>query len=93
MTRPARRPLPPDDGYDLAFVERGPLPPHERSWRHPSEVAADTRQAIRTERPSPSVRNTAIAGGTLTILLVGAVVLALSPTTAPNPTVAGSSPV
>lgn len=39
------------------------------------------------------MRNTALVGGTVTILLVGAVVLALSPSTSPNPTVAGSSPV
>ena len=56
-------------------------------------MAADTRQAIRTERPPSSVRNAALAGGTLTILLMGVVVLSLTPNGVPNPTVAGSSPV
>lgn len=88
-----RRLLRTGHGYALAFVERAPLPPHERSWRHPSELAADTRQEIRTERPSRSVRTAALTGGTLTIVLVGAVVLSLTPRGAANPTVAGSTPL
>lgn len=88
-----RRPQGGSDRYALAFVERGPLPPHERSWRHPSELAADHRREIRTERPSRSVRAAALTGGTLTILLVGVVVLSVTPRATPNPTVTGSTPV
>lgn len=82
----------PDHGYDLAFVERAPLPPHERSWRHPSEIAADTRREITAEQPSRSTRTAALLGGTATIVLFGVAVFSLTPT-ADGPTATGSTPV
>jgi hypothetical protein len=82
-----------DHDYDLAVVERAPLPPHERPWRHPSELAADARQAITDERPSGSTRTAALLGGSATILLFGVAILSLTPTTADGPTVSGSTPI
>lgn len=75
----ARRPPPLRCRYDLAFVESGPLPPHERSWRHPSEIAAEERRVVQTESGSGSVRAIALAGGTLGLLAIGLTVLTLTP--------------
>lgn len=79
--------------YARPFVESGPLPPHERTWRHPSELAAEARREIRAERPTTAVRNVAIAGGTMTILLVGVAVLSLTPGPSAGPTATGSTPI
>lgn len=74
-------------------MERAPLPPHERSWRHPSEVAAATRQEITAEQPSRSTRAAALLGGTATIVLFGVAVFALTPAAGEGPTATGSTPV
>lgn len=79
--------------YDLDLVERAPLPPHERSWRHPSELAADARRDLVAERASTTARTAALTGGTATILLVGIVVFALTPRGPGNPSAMSSSPV
>jgi hypothetical protein len=65
--------------YDLASVERGPLPPHERTWRHPSELAAEERAAARAEAAAPSTRVFAITTGTIGLLAVGVLILTVSP--------------
>lgn len=93
MDPPTRRLRARPDEYDLALVERAPLPPHERSWRHPSEVAADARRELVAERPSTTARTAALTGGTATILLVGIVVLSLTPRGSVAPTAMSSSPV
>ena len=82
-----------DHDYHLPTVERAPLPPHERSWRHPSELAADTREAIRTERPSAPTRVAAMLGGTAAITLFGVAVLTLTPTADDGPSATGASPI
>ena len=82
-----------DHDYDLAVVERAPLPPHERAWRHPSELAADARQAITAERPSGSTRTAALLGGTATIVLFGVAMLSLTPTPDTGPAATGSTPI
>lgn len=88
------RPRPAAGGYYARpLVEPGPLPPHERPWRHPSEIAAATRHEIRTERPSGAVRAAALLGGTTTALLMGVLVLSLTPERMHGPTVAGSVPI
>ena len=56
-------------------VSPAPLPPHERQWRHPSELAPT---AADIETPSNS-RALILATGTTAILLAAVLVVALSP--------------
>ena len=65
--------------YDLAFVEHGPLPPHERTWRHPSELAAQEHALARSETTPATTRMFAITTGTLGLLAIGLLVLAVTP--------------
>lgn len=65
--------------YSLAVVEHGPLPPHERTWRHPSELAAEEHAAARAETPGGTTRAFAFTSGTLGLLAVGLLVMAVSP--------------
>lgn len=70
--------------YDLVFVEPGPLPPHERSWRHPSELGPtrlDVDDAVRRTRTNL----VAFAGGTMAVLAVATMVVAITPRTANGP--------
>lgn len=61
--------------YDLEFVEHGPLPPHERTWRHPSELGP-----TRAEVDTGSNRHlAALAIGTLAVLAVAGMVIAMTP--------------
>lgn len=65
--------------YDLAFVEHGPLPPHERTWRHPSELAAEEHALARAESPPATTRVFAFTTGSLGLLAVGLLMLAVTP--------------
>jgi hypothetical protein len=65
--------------YDLGSVERGPIPPHERTWRHPSEIAAEERAVLRAEAAAPSTRVFALTTGTIGLLAVGVLILTVSP--------------
>lgn len=65
--------------YDLTFVEHGPLPPHERMWRHPSELAAHDHAVARAETTSAATRVFALTSGTLGLIAVGLLVLAITP--------------
>lgn len=67
--------------YDLAFVEPGPLPPHERTWRHPSELGP-TRADI---EPGSSSHLAALAVGTLAVIAVAGLVVAMTPRTSSSP--------
>ncbi len=67
--------------YDLAFVEPGPLPPHERTWRHPSELGP-TKADI--EHGSSS-HLAALAVGTLAVIAVAGLVVAMTPRTSSSP--------
>jgi hypothetical protein len=60
-------------------VERGPLPPHERTWRHPSELAAEQRAAARAEPAALSTRVFALTTGTIGLLAIGVLMLTVSP--------------
>lgn len=71
--------------YDFAFVEHGPLPPHERTWRHPSELAAEQHARARSETAGPTTRVFAFTTGTLGLLAVGMLVLAVTPGRTPAP--------
>jgi hypothetical protein len=61
--------------YSLIPVDSAPLPPHERTWRHPSEMGAPVVEV----EPSSSARVMALVGGTLAVALVAALVITLTP--------------
>jgi hypothetical protein len=67
--------------YDLVFVEPGPLPPHERSWRHPSELGP-TRHDVADDSKG---RMPAFAFGALAVIVVAGLVIAVTPRPASNP--------
>lgn len=71
-----------DELYDLVFVDRGPLPPHERSWRHPSELGP-TRFDV--EVADTGSHLAALAAGTMAVLAVAVMVVAMTPRTAAGP--------
>ena len=75
-------------------MERAPLPPHERAWRHPSEVAAHTSASLASEPVSTTGRSLAIATGAVTLLAIGMLVVSMSPErgrdAGPTPTVASA---
>lgn len=60
-------------------MERGPIPRHERTWRHPSELAAEEREALRAQAAAPSTRVFALTTGTLGLLAVGVLILTVTP--------------
>ncbi|MFP5487391.1 MAG: hypothetical protein ACLGHQ_03690, partial [Acidimicrobiia bacterium] len=60
-------------------MEHGPLPPHERTWRHPSELAAEEHAVARAETTGVTTRAFAFTSGSLGLLAVGLLMLAVSP--------------
>lgn len=60
-------------------MERAPLPPHERAWRHPSELAEANRIALSAEAPSGTLRAIALVGGAAGVIAVALLVLTLAP--------------
>jgi hypothetical protein len=69
----------PGDLYHLPFVSQAPLPPHERTWRHPSELAAAEREAFRTADAPSGTRLFATVTGSVGLLAVGLLVLMVAP--------------
>ena len=67
--------------YDLLLVDPAPLPPHERPWRHPSEVGP-TRLDVDGDGGG---RLVVIAAGTLAALLVVAMIVAVTPRQSDGP--------
>ena len=65
----------PNEHYSLIPVDSAPLPPHERTWRHPSELAASTHEVD----PGRQQRGFALAGGALALVMVATMVVALTP--------------
>lgn len=61
--------------YDSSLVEPGPLPPHERTWRHPSELGP-TKLDVDDGHGS---QLTALIVGALAVVSVAAMVVAMSP--------------
>lgn len=55
-------------------MTKGPLPPHERPWRHPSELAAAP-----LETPTRSGRLLIISTATVSLLLVGVLAVTMTP--------------
>jgi hypothetical protein len=76
--------------YDLVLVEPGPLPPHERSWRHPSELGP-TRVDVDDTSRRAQVSLLALAGGTMAVLAVAAMVVAMTPRAASGPVALSST--
>src|SRR3954465_14340925 len=66
----------PDPAWSLrcAPVDRAPLPPHERSWRHPSELGPPS-----PEPTSTSGRVIIATAATLSLLLIGLLVVSMTP--------------
>jgi hypothetical protein len=62
-----------------------PLPPHERAWRHPSEVAAAERLAIRHTSLQRSTRGFAIATGSIGLVALGVLMIVVTPPTQDSP--------
>ncbi len=60
-------------------MEPGPLPPYERSWRHPSELAAEERALLTNESAAPSTRAVALTTGTIGLAAVAVLVLTVTP--------------
>lgn len=56
-----------------------PLPPHERSWRHPSELAADERELVRLSEAPASTRTFAMVTGSIGLLAVVALMITVTP--------------
>jgi hypothetical protein len=73
------------DRYDLPFVGSPPIPPHERTWRHPSEVAAAERHAIRHTELQRSTRGFAIATGSIGLIAVGTLMIMVTPPAQDSP--------
>jgi hypothetical protein len=63
----------------LILVEQGPLPPHERTWRHPSELAAEERAILRAQTAPASARLLALATGAVGLAVVGVLVMTVTP--------------
>jgi len=76
--------------YDLVLVEPGPLPPHERSWRHPSELGPTRLDVDDTSRRTQASL-LALGGGTLAVLAVAAMVVAMTPRAASGPVALSST--
>lgn len=70
--------------YDLVLVEPGPLPPHERSWRHPSELGP-TRLDVDDSGRRSRTSLLALAGGTMAVLAIASMVVAMTPRTSSGP--------
>ncbi len=62
-----------------------PLPPHERTWRHPSEVAAAERLAIKHTTAQRSTRGFAIATGSIGLVALGALMILVTPPAQDSP--------
>ncbi len=68
-------------------MEPAPLPPHERSWRHPSELAPTVSDVDR----STGGRNLVLVTGTAAAVLVVMLVVALTPPPSSAPTAISST--
>ncbi len=60
-------------------MDQAPLPPHERSWRHPSELGPPEHEPTTT-----AGRVLIVATATLSLALVGLLVLTVTPDRAPD---------
>ena len=80
-----------DDDFD----GNAPPPPHERSWRHPAELAAQERVDIARSHPSPRLSRRASVVTATASIVVSAAVLSVVLPGGPNataPSVEGRDP-
>ena len=59
-------------------MEPGPIPPHERTWRHPSELGAGTADLSLIERRAHGL-TLVLASGTLVVAMIAVLVVATTP--------------
>jgi len=62
-----------------------PLPPHERTWRHPSELAAAERLELRHTPAHRSTRGFAIATGSIGLVALGVLMILVTPPAQDSP--------
>jgi hypothetical protein len=62
-----------------------PLPPHERAWRHPSELAAAERLEIHHTPAQRSTRGFAIATGSIGLVALGVLMILVTPPAQDSP--------
>ena len=69
-------------GYSPVTVDSRAPRPHERDWRHPSEISAEHRIVFAAEPPSRRLRTAAIVSGTVAVTAAVAVgaIIATAPT-------------
>jgi hypothetical protein len=67
-------------------VEPGPLPPHERPWRHPSELGPPSH-----EPTSTTGRVLIVTSATISLILIGLLAIAVTPDRSPPPIAASST--
>jgi len=67
-------------------VDRAPLPPHERPWRHPSELGPPEH-----EPTSTNGRVLIVTTATLSLLLIGLLALSMTPGRGADPIAVGST--
>lgn len=67
--------------YDLVFVEPAPLPPHERTWRHPSELGPTKHDVDVGSRSNLAV----LIVGACAVLAVASLVVVATPRPTSNP--------
>ncbi|MEL6892885.1 MAG: hypothetical protein AAFP84_14905 [Actinomycetota bacterium] len=63
-------------------MERAPIPPHERSWRHPSELVG---QPATTTASTRSTRTLVVATGAVAVTLVAVLAVTVLPRRTPAP--------
>ncbi|MEZ5251091.1 MAG: hypothetical protein R2713_18285 [Ilumatobacteraceae bacterium] len=73
-----------DDAWDDESYPPAPLPPHERAWRHPSELAHS--EWVRSEPPVAVGRGLLVTTGAIGSALGVAVLYLMLPTGAGGPT-------
>lgn len=72
-------------------MEPGPLPPHERAWRHPSELAAEQRAVHLSEATPRSTRILALTTGAAGLLAIGALMVTITPRGVESPVAIAST--
>jgi hypothetical protein len=65
-------------------VTPAPPPPHERTWRHPSEVALGHRTALKSERPTHRIRRVGTLSVAVGFITVGLALVSVAPGSAPD---------
>ncbi|MET0663098.1 MAG: hypothetical protein ABWZ42_08200 [Ilumatobacteraceae bacterium] len=65
-------------------MEPGPLPPHERSWRHPSELGPRSADPAHPHQRGPGL-TLVVTTGTLVVVMIAVLVVATTPRSSNQP--------